>query len=272
MKLPQYAPAAGAVIQIRDLCCPRKPGAAGYRLECPGYTTLNEPGLTAVVGESGVGKSTLLSVLAGRLTDYSGSVEVMGTRLDQLRSRRDRHRLTSRVGVIPQQPRLISHKTVYKNIDQVLLDNGVRDAQERQRRVRQVLCAVGITHLADRLPNEMSGGERQRLQIAKVMVRDVGVVFADEPTSMLHERMRDDVMGLLEQLAERIPVVLVTHDQELASRCRYRVELRRPGGLRVLSGEVPQVGPTPRVETGVGAPFCDLGWAAGAGARHPAGH
>ncbi len=169
--------------------------------------------LHLVVGPSGCGKTTLLSVIAGTLTWDSGTVEVLGTRLDGLAASaltafRGRH-----IGFVFQQFNLIPTLDCAENVAVPLLINGVgrRGAVER---ARAALAGVGLADKADRRPAELSGGQQQRVAIARALVHEPALLICDEPTSALDSTTGHAIMDLLAGVA-RGPdrcVLIVTHD------------------------------------------------------------
>jgi ABC-type lipoprotein export system ATPase subunit len=178
--------------------------------------------LVAVVGRSGSGKSTLLHVLGGLDTPEAGTVEIAGEPLDARRADALRRR---RIGFVFQAFHLVPELTGEEN---VLLAARLPGApREATRRARELIARLGVDHVAGGLPHELSGGEQQRLAIARALVNDPAVVLADEPTGNLDETSATTVLELLREIAdEGRGVVVVTHEAAVTARADRVVELR----------------------------------------------
>jgi putative ABC transport system ATP-binding protein len=171
----------------------------------------------AIVGPSGSGKSTLLQLLGGIDTPSSGSVEVLGTRLDTLGdSELTRLRLT-RLGFIFQRFHLLPVLTARENVELPMAEAGVRRA-ERQGRARELLEFVGLGHRGEHRATQLSGGEMQRVAIARALANRPAVVLADEPTGELDAGTGQEILDLFRRLnAGGTTLVVVTHDDRLAT-------------------------------------------------------
>jgi putative ABC transport system ATP-binding protein len=171
----------------------------------------------AIAGPSGSGKSTLLQLLGGIDTPSSGSVEVLGTRLDTLGdSALTRLRLT-RLGFIFQRFHLLPVLTARENVELPMAEAGVRRA-ERQDRARELLEFVGLGHRAEHRATQLSGGEMQRVAIARALANRPAVVLADEPTGELDAATGQEILDLFRRLnADGATLVVVTHDDRLAA-------------------------------------------------------
>lgn len=172
----------------------------------------------AVVGPSGSGKSTLLSILGGLVVPDEGSVVLDATDLRSLSSaRRDRLRL-ERFGFVLQFGELLPELTALENVALPLKLAGERGATDA---AHEIFVAVGLGGLERRSIDEISGGEAQRVAVARALVHRPAVVLADEPTGSLDRANRDTVLDLLLHHARRqgAAVVLVTHDLATAEQC-----------------------------------------------------
>jgi len=171
----------------------------------------------AIVGPSGSGKSTLLQLLGGIDTPSSGSVEVLGTRLDTLGdSELTRLRLT-RLGFIFQRFHLLPVLTARENVELPMAEAGVRRAA-RQGRARELLEFVGLGHRGEHRATQLSGGEMQRVAIARALANRPAVVLADEPTGELDAGTGQEILDLFRRLnAGGTTLVVVTHDDRLAT-------------------------------------------------------
>lgn len=187
----------------------------------------------ALLGKSGSGKSTLLNLLGGLDHRTSGSLQVGGHELARL-SRRGLARFRSAtVGIIFQSFNLIGSRNALENVELPMIFAG-RPRRERRALARQALEAVGLGERLYHRPTAMSGGENQRVAVARALVNEPEIVLADEPTGNLDSNTAADVMRLiLEHVARRgATLVLVTHDEELARTCTDRVLRLKDGRLQ----------------------------------------
>ena len=167
-----------------------------------------------LVGPSGSGKSTILKLITGEIKPTSGSVHVNGYSLERIR-RREVPYLRRTVGVVFQDFRLIHTKTVYDNVAFAMRVIGAREREIRER-VPYVLELVGLDSKATRHPNELSGGEQQRLAIARALVNNPSTIIADEPTGNLDPELSMEIMSLLQEINNLgTTMLVVTHAQDL---------------------------------------------------------
>jgi len=175
-----------------------------------------------LVGPSGSGKSTILKLITGELKPSSGSVHVNGYSLERIR-RREIPYLRRTVGVVFQDFRLIHSKTVYDNVAFAMRVIGAREREIRDR-VPYVLELVGLDGKGSRHPHELSGGEQQRLAIARALVNNPSTIIADEPTGNLDPARSLEIMTLLQEINNLgTTVLVVTHELELVERFAKRV-------------------------------------------------
>ena len=180
----------------------------------------------AIVGPSGSGKSTMLGLLGCLDLPTSGSIKIAGEEITTLDDP-SRTRLRGRtIGFVFQQFHLIAHLTALGNVETALLYRGLKPA-ERREKAMDALERVGLGARHDHRPVQMSGGEQQRVAIARSLVTDPIIVLADEPTGALDSTNAENVMQIFESLrsTERA-VVLVTHDQGVAGRADRKVSMR----------------------------------------------
>ena len=198
-----------------------------------GVSVSIEPGeFVAILGTSGSGKSTLLHLLGGLDRPTSGEILFDGRSLGPLSSREmAAYRLAS-VGMIFQSFHLLPTMTARENVMLALAFAGM-SRRERHQRAAELLDRVGLSHRLDHLPSELSGGEQQRVSIARALANRPQVLLADEPTGNLDSRRAADILDLLATLCreEKMAVLLVTHDEALASAYASRV-------IRLRDGEV----------------------------------
>ena len=183
--------------------------------------------LVAILGESGVGKSTLLNALAGLDAPSHGSVELAGRALHGLDDTALAHWRRANVGFVFQAFHVLPHLSVAQNIALPLLLLGRPDAA----RVVQMLAAVGLAGFDERLPRTLSGGQLQRVAIARALVHRPPLVLADEPTGNLDPDTAERVIELLatQVRAEGAACVLVTHSKAAAARADRVLRLSAHG-------------------------------------------
>ena len=167
-----------------------------------------------LVGPSGSGKSTIIKMITGELKPTSGSVHVNGYSLERIRKREIPY-LRRTVGVVFQDFRLIPNMTVYENVAFAMRVIGAREKEIRER-VPYVLELVGLSTKEGRHPGELSGGEQQRLAIARALVNNPSTIIADEPTGNLDPAMSLEIMSLLQEINNLgTTMLVVTHAQDL---------------------------------------------------------
>ena len=170
-----------------------------------------------LVGPSGSGKSTIIKMITGELKPTSGTVHVNGYSLERIRKREIPY-LRRTVGVVFQDFRLIENMTVYENVAFAMRVVGARE-REIKERVPYVLELVGMTDKQNRHPGELSGGEQQRLAIARALVNNPSTIIADEPTGNLDPAMSVEIMSLLQEINNLgTTMLVVTHAQNLVKQ------------------------------------------------------
>lgn len=171
----------------------------------------------AIAGPSGSGKSTLLQLIGGIDSPSSGSVEILGTRLQALTDRElTRLRLT-RLGFVFQRFHLLPVLTARENVELPMAESGVR-GRERRDRALQLLAYVGLEHRADHRATQLSGGEMQRVAIARALANRPVLLLADEPTGELDAGTGAEILALFRRLnSDGTTLVVVTHDEQLAA-------------------------------------------------------
>lgn len=221
------------------------------------YRGLNRPALDAVniniergdfaflVGASGSGKSSLLRLVLREEVANEGQVLVLGENLSRISARRV-PQLRRRIGVVFQDFRLLPNKTVAQNVAFTLQVIG-RSRAFIDTAVPDVLNLVGLAEKANRWPNELSGGEQQRVAVARALVNKPDVLLADEPTGNLDPDTSSEIMRLLDRInLSGTTVVMATHDRSIVDRMQKRV-IELAGGKLVrderASGYVTQTQP-----------------------------
>jgi ABC-type lipoprotein export system ATPase subunit len=217
-------------MEARDLTRTVGSGRAARKLLDGVSLSVERDEVVAILGRSGSGKSTLLHVLGGLDAPDSGYVAVAGQRLTGRRSGPLSRIRLRHIGFVFQQFQLIEELS---GIENVLLPTGLPGAPGGgARRASELVEALGLAHVADHLPHELSGGEQQRFAIARALVNDPELVLADEPTGSLDQESGSAVLAILQSLSGRA-VVLVTHEMEAAA-IADRVLSLRDGQLDAL--------------------------------------
>ena len=187
-----------------------------------------------LVGPSGSGKSTIIRLITGELKPSSGHVHVNGYSLAKIR-RSEVPYLRRTVGVVFQDFRLIANKTVYDNVAFAMRVIGAKEREIRER-VPYVLNLVGLENKSRRHPGELSGGEQQRLAIARALVNNPSTIIADEPTGNLDPARSYEIMALLQEINRLgTTMLVVTHEMDLVQRFSNRV-IMIDDGLVVSDG------------------------------------
>ena len=195
----------------------------------------------SVVGSSGSGKTTLLNLLAGLDTPTAGVVELGGVPLTSMSRRQLSAYRAHKVGMIFQSFNLISHYTALQNVETALYFNGTAP-NERRRLSIQILEQLGLADRMTHRPADLSGGEQQRVAVARAIVKSPEILFADEPTGNLDFENAEAIVNLLMKLnRDGLTIVLVTHNLEMAQHYTQRT-------IRMQYGRVIQSGSTKSTE------------------------
>ena len=189
---------------------------------------IDEGDFVSLMGASGSGKSTLLNCIAGIDPVNGGQIVVAGTDITKLSRGQLADWRAAHVGYIFQTHNLIPVLTAYENVELPLMLLSM-SAAERRKRVEVALAAVDLTNRADHYPRQMSGGQEQRVGIARAIVANPTIVVADEPTGSLDDNTTEQILTLLQRLNRELGMTLlmVTHDIDAASRATRQVRLER---------------------------------------------
>ena len=175
-----------------------------------------------IVGTSGSGKTTLFKLLLKELEPTSGKIYINNKNIGRLR-RRKIPKMRRGIGVVFQEFRLLKDRNVYENIAFAQRVMG-KSAKVIRETVPQMLTLVGLSDKAESFPNELSGGEQQRVSLARALVNNPPILLADEPTGNLDPDNAWEIMKLLEDINKRgTTVVVVTHNREIVERMKKRV-------------------------------------------------
>lgn len=186
--------------------------------------------MVAVTGPSGSGKSTLLNLIGLLEKPDGGAISLFGSRAPSVRSRGAQRMLRSRLGYLFQNYALVDNATVEENLS--IAQRYVRTSRSRKRELRaDALRRVGLDGMGRRRVYGLSGGEQQRVAVARLLLKPCELVLADEPTGSLDGANRDAVLAMLQEMcAAGKTIVVVTHDPSVAAACSRVVELDRRHG------------------------------------------
>ena len=215
------------LVQIRDLTKTYRKGDVEISPLRNASLDIERGDFVSLMGASGSGKSTLLNILAGIDRPSSGSVLVAGTEIHNLSRTRLAHWRAANVGYIFQMHNLIPVLSAYENVELPLLLLPMSRA-ERRRRVDTALEAVGLSDRASHYPRQLSGGQEQRVGIARAIVANPTLVVCDEPTGDLDAETGEQILVLLKRLNEELgaTIVMVTHDPNAAQMAGRQYLLR----------------------------------------------
>ncbi len=182
---------------------------------------------TAIVGPSGSGKSTLLNLIGGLDSPTSGKVIIGGTSLDTLSGSKLIEFRLYNIGFVFQAYNLVPVLTALENIEFIMLLQK-RDKAERRRRAMELLSAVGLAERANHRPVQLSGGEQQRVAVARALASRPKFVLADEPTANLDSHSAENLLDMMAELNRKMGTTFVfsTHDERVIRRARRVVTLR----------------------------------------------
>jgi putative ABC transport system ATP-binding protein len=182
--------------------------------------------IVAIMGPSGCGKTTLLNCMSGLDDVDAGVIHIDGVDLATMNDKQKTTYRARNMGFIFQTYNLLPVLSAVENVELPLVVSGVNGGDARDRAMA-ALKRVGLDDRAKNRPSQLSGGQRQRVTIARALVNDPAIVWADEPTGALDSRTADDIMTLMEQLNEEHgqTFVIVTHDQGVGKRCHRLVHM-----------------------------------------------
>jgi putative ABC transport system ATP-binding protein len=224
--------AAAPIVRIRGLVKVYRRGAETVRVLDGLSLEIAAGDFVALMGPSGSGKSTLLNLIGGIDRPTDGELEVDGLRVDRLGDAALARWRADHVGFVFQMYNLLPVLTAERNVELPLLLKDLT-RQQRARRVAAALALVGLSDRAQHRPRELSGGQEQRVGIARAIVTDPTLLLCDEPTGDLDRKSGDEVLDLLQALNREYgkTIVMVTHDPHAAERAHRTVYLDK-GTLR----------------------------------------
>jgi putative ABC transport system ATP-binding protein len=218
--------AGTSIVRIRDLVKVYRRGVEEVRVLDGLSFDIDAGDFVALMGPSGSGKSTLLNLIGGLDRPTSGSLEVAGLRVDQLSDAALTRWRADHVGFVFQMYNLLPVLSAERNVELPLLLKDL-SREQRSRRVAAALALVGLTERARHRPRELSGGQEQRVGIARAIVTDPTLLLCDEPTGDLDRKSGDEVLDLLQALNGDYgkTIIMVTHDPHAAERAHRTVHL-----------------------------------------------
>ena len=184
-----------------------------------------------VIGASGSGKSTLIKLLYREEKPTRGDVYIGGIKVSKLRNRKV-YKLRRKLGIVFQDYKLLPKKTVYENVAFALLVYGLKETEIRKR-VLKALDQVGLKGKYRSYPDQLSGGEQQRVSIARAIVNNPKVLICDEPTGNLDPETSKEIMDVIESINKEwgTTIIMATHDKDIVNRMKKRVLLLDKGML-----------------------------------------
>ncbi|MEE1885955.1 cell division ATP-binding protein FtsE [Pedobacter flavus] len=192
--------------------------------------TVNKGDFLFLIGQTGSGKSSLLKVIYGDLHIGNGNGEVAGFNLKTL-AEKDVPFLRRKLGIVFQDFQLLTDRTVEKNLEFVLRSTGWKDASLIAERIKDVLDKVGLRSKIRKMPHELSGGEQQRIVIARALLNNPEIILADEPTGNLDPETSEEIVQLLLQISSMgTTVIMATHNYQIIKTFPSRI-IKCEGGV-----------------------------------------
>lgn len=184
--------------------------------------TIKQGEFVYVVGRVGSGKTSLIKTLNGELPLQNGTGEVAGFHLENIKTK-ELPFLRRKLGVVFQDFKLLTDRSVYKNLEFVLKSTGWKQEESIKARIEETLERVGMLKFIDKMPHELSGGEQQRVVIARAVLNDPQIILADEPTGNLDPETSEEILALLIRLnRDGKTIVMASHDYILIGKYRAR--------------------------------------------------
>jgi putative ABC transport system ATP-binding protein len=228
-----------SLIQVRDLDKRYRRGGEEIHVLQGLNLDVSQGEFVAFMGPSGSGKTTLLNLLGGLDVPTRGSIAVAGDEITNMSASRLTEWRARHVGFIFQMYNLIPVLTAFQNVELPLLLTKLSKS-ERRAHVETALSIVGLADRMSHFPRQLSGGQEQRVTIARAIVSDPTFLLCDEPTGDLDRKSADDIMALIEELvaSHHKTVLMVTHDPQVAARAQTTLHLNK--GVLIEAGKMPQ--------------------------------
>jgi len=213
------------LIELYDICKTYRMGEVEVKALCGVSLGVERGELTAIMGPSGSGKSTMMNILGCLDQPTSGEYILDGTNVSTLNDNQLAAIRNRKIGFVFQNYNLLARTSALDNVQIPLVYAGTKD---RRQKATEALSAVGLADRITHKPNELSGGEQQRVAVARALVNEPAIILADEPTGNLDTKTGLEIVGLFQRLnLERgITVVFVTHSPEVAECTRRIIRLR----------------------------------------------
>ena len=187
---------------------------------------INEGEFVAIIGQSGSGKSTLMHIVGGLDTPTVGSVFVDENDISKLKDKKLSQYRNKKIGFVFQAFNLENSQTALENVMMPLIFSGI-GKKERKEKAKKALHLVGLDKYEKHKPNEMSGGQRQRVSIARALVNNPEIIFADEPTGNLDSKTGESIMDLFKDINKKgYTVIMVTHNPIEANKASRVVKIK----------------------------------------------
>lgn len=213
------------IIQVDNIVKTYKMGGVEVQALRGVSSVINAGEMLAIMGPSGSGKSTFMNVLGCLDKPTSGSYLLEGREISRLSENQLAEVRNKRIGFVFQSFNLLPRTSAQANVELPMVYSGERD---RHARAREALERVGLGNRAKHKPNELSGGEQQRVAIARSLVQRPAIILADEPTGNLDSKSSHEIMKIFEELNQRdgITIIVVTHEREIAEHTRRIIHFR----------------------------------------------
>ncbi len=214
------------VVELIDICKTYDTGAAAYEALHKINLVIEEGEFLAIIGPSGSGKSTLMHILGCLDSPTSGKMLLEGKDISRMSANELSTVRNKRIGFVFQTFNLLPRFNILQNVELPMVYGGVSPF-ERKRRAMDILKMVGLEDRWNHLPQELSGGQRQRAAIARALIMNPAMVFADEPTGNLDTKTGAQIMELFKELNNAgHTIILVTHDKDIAAQTKRQIEIR----------------------------------------------
>lgn len=198
--------------------------------------TVNRGDFLYIIGKVGSGKSTLMKSMYGELPIEAGSARVFDYELTSIKRRLVPY-LRRKIGIVFQDFQLLIDRSVEKNLEFVLRATGWKNKREIRDRINEVLVQVGMQHKTYKMPHELSGGEQQRVVIARALLNSPSLILADEPTGNLDPETGSQIVSLLQEISERgTAVIMSTHNYAIVQAFPGKIMRCENTELEVMHG------------------------------------
>ena len=217
---------AKTVVELIDICKTYDTGAAAFEALHKINLVIEEGEFLAIIGPSGSGKSTLMHILGCLDTPTSGKMLLEGRDISRMSANELSTVRNKRIGFVFQTFNLLPRFNILQNVELPMVYGGVSPF-DRKKRAMDILKMVGLDDRWNHLPQELSGGQRQRAAIARALIMNPAMVFADEPTGNLDTKTGAQIMELFKELNKAgHTIILVTHDKDIAAQTKRQIEIR----------------------------------------------